>query len=122
MTDFNALHDRFETWNTCPDCGSRWQDEVPTPGLLHRTRLCDYCAMLQANASMLQALREVAADHIALMPDDAIPTCAFCSADEGCEHEPECTMTVVLAAIDQAEGRQPREGYIVGDGRETVQS
>lgn len=32
-----------ETWNTCPDCGKRWRDEVPTPGLIHRTRLCSSC-------------------------------------------------------------------------------
>lgn len=30
-----------ETWNTCPDCGKEWKDEVATPGLLHRTRRCD---------------------------------------------------------------------------------
>ena len=34
------------TWNTCPDCGVRWPDAVPTPGLLHRTRLCGPCASI----------------------------------------------------------------------------
>ena len=33
-----------QTWNTCSDCGKDWCDEVPTRGLLHRTRLCDNCA------------------------------------------------------------------------------
>lgn len=32
-----------ETWNDCPDCGKAWKDEVSTPGLIHRTRLCNEC-------------------------------------------------------------------------------
>jgi hypothetical protein len=32
-----------ETWNTCPECGKSWKDDISTPGLLHRTRLCDKC-------------------------------------------------------------------------------
>ena len=32
-----------ETWNTCPECGKYWKDEITIPGLLHRTRLCDKC-------------------------------------------------------------------------------
>jgi predicted nucleic acid-binding Zn ribbon protein len=32
-----------ETWNTCPDCGKNWKDEIAIPGLLHRTRLCKEC-------------------------------------------------------------------------------
>jgi hypothetical protein len=32
-----------ETWNTCPECGHEWADDAPTPGLLHRTRLCETC-------------------------------------------------------------------------------
>lgn len=34
-----------ETWNTCPSCGHDWKDEVATPGLIHRTRLCARCVM-----------------------------------------------------------------------------
>jgi hypothetical protein len=64
---------------------------------------------------MLQALREVAGDHVAILPGDQIPTCAFCSADEGSDHEAECTMNVVLAAIDLAEGREPKACYVVSD-------
>ena len=33
-----------ETWNTCPECFRKWRDFEPTPGLLHRTRLCSVCA------------------------------------------------------------------------------
>lgn len=32
-----------QTWNDCPSCGKVWHDEVATPGLIHRTRLCDKC-------------------------------------------------------------------------------
>ena len=32
-----------QTWNTCPSCGVNWKDEKATPGLLHRTRLCEKC-------------------------------------------------------------------------------
>lgn len=32
-----------QTWNTCPNCGKEWEDTVPTPGLIHRTRICDDC-------------------------------------------------------------------------------
>lgn len=32
-----------DTWNDCPECGKAWKDEIATPGLLHRTRLCDKC-------------------------------------------------------------------------------
>lgn len=32
-----------ETWNDCPECGKSWKDNIPTPGLLHRTRLCEKC-------------------------------------------------------------------------------
>lgn len=38
-----------ETWNTCPDCGKRWKDEVATPQVLHRTRLCDQCKIPTPN-------------------------------------------------------------------------
>jgi len=34
---------RYETANTCPACGDQWTDAIPTPGLLHRTRLCARC-------------------------------------------------------------------------------
>ena len=33
----------LDTWNDCPDCGAAWKDPVPTPGVLHRTRLCVEC-------------------------------------------------------------------------------
>lgn len=32
-----------QTWNSCPDCNRQWRDLEPTPGLLHRTRLCPTC-------------------------------------------------------------------------------
>lgn len=32
-----------ETWNDCPECLKNWKDKQPTPGLLHRTRLCITC-------------------------------------------------------------------------------
>ncbi len=32
-----------ETWNSCPMCGHTWKDNVPTPRLLHRVRICDKC-------------------------------------------------------------------------------
>lgn len=35
-----------ETWNDCPQCGEAWKDEKPTPGLLHRTVLCDLCKQI----------------------------------------------------------------------------
>lgn len=34
---------KHETWNTCPDCGQKWRDPEPTPGILHRTRVCAIC-------------------------------------------------------------------------------
>lgn len=35
--------DNHQTWNDCPNCGLAWKDDEPTPGLLHRTRLCASC-------------------------------------------------------------------------------
>jgi hypothetical protein len=35
-----------ETWNDCPQCGEAWKDPKPTPGLLHRTVLCDLCKQI----------------------------------------------------------------------------
>ncbi len=32
-----------QTSNSCPDCGKEWMDKVPTPGLLHKLRICDEC-------------------------------------------------------------------------------
>src|SRR5262245_38313178 len=32
-----------QTWNDCPRCRKTWKDEIPTPGLIHRTRLCEEC-------------------------------------------------------------------------------
>lgn len=39
----------LETWNDCPKCGKAWKDKIPTPGLLHRTRLCDRCSSRKAD-------------------------------------------------------------------------
>lgn len=38
-----------ETWNTCPSCNHSWKDKVATPGLLHRTRLCENCRVKVEN-------------------------------------------------------------------------
>ena len=38
----NIIKDN-DTWNTCPKCYKDWKDEIATPGLLHRTKLCDKC-------------------------------------------------------------------------------
>lgn len=71
-------------------------------------------AMLFAAApEMLQALREIEGDHILVEHPGAIPICTFCSADEGEEHEPECTMRGVLDALDKAAGCEPRQVYVV---------
>lgn len=35
----------LETWNTCPDCGTKWKDKIRIEGILHRTRLCDACIL-----------------------------------------------------------------------------
>jgi hypothetical protein len=43
-SDITAPIVDHQTWNTCPDCGRGWPDPTPTPGLLHRTRLCASCA------------------------------------------------------------------------------
>ncbi len=48
MGNFNKeIHSPIETneqtWNDCPECGKAWKDKFPTPGLLHRTRLCHEC-------------------------------------------------------------------------------
>jgi hypothetical protein len=32
-----------DTWNDCPKCGKFWKDRIATPGLIHKTRLCDEC-------------------------------------------------------------------------------
>lgn len=32
-----------QTSNTCIECGKQWIDEIPTPGVLHRTILCPEC-------------------------------------------------------------------------------
>lgn len=45
-----AMQDN-QTWNDCPDCGKSWKDRIPTPGLLHRTRLCEECKRKQTNRS-----------------------------------------------------------------------
>jgi hypothetical protein len=31
------------TTNNCLRCGKQWVDETPTPGLIHRTMLCENC-------------------------------------------------------------------------------
>ena len=32
-----------ETWNDCIGCGKGWKDQNPTPGLIHRSTLCERC-------------------------------------------------------------------------------
>ena len=32
-----------QTWNTCQYCNKSWEDEIPTPGLLHRSVVCKSC-------------------------------------------------------------------------------
>jgi hypothetical protein len=32
-----------DTWNTCPECEISWKDRSPTPGVIHRVRLCSSC-------------------------------------------------------------------------------
>lgn len=38
-----------QTSNSCPDCGKQWLDEIPTPGIIHRTRLCKECIKEHGN-------------------------------------------------------------------------
>lgn len=71
--------------------------------------------VIAATPAMLQALREVAGDHILQEHPGATPMCSFCAVDQGEQHEYECTMVSVLRALDLAEGRFPRECYVVGD-------
>jgi hypothetical protein len=40
-----------QTWNDCPKCGKAWPDEFATPGVIHRTRLCDDCAKKKTDCS-----------------------------------------------------------------------
>lgn len=69
-------------------------------------------SVLAASSEMLQALREVEGACYALdasfedrdSGNDA-PHCAFCGHTEGKPHDPDCTMTFVLAAIALAVGR-----------------
>ena len=32
-----------ETWHDCPQCGKSWKDTIATPGLIHKTIICDEC-------------------------------------------------------------------------------
>lgn len=41
--EIRALIKDNQTWNTCPYCSKVWKDEIPIPGLLHRTRICNPC-------------------------------------------------------------------------------
>lgn len=41
-----------DTYNTCPDCDTGWKDAEPTPGILHRTRICDACRQRSAETSL----------------------------------------------------------------------
>ena len=41
------------TSNTCPECGGKWRDEIATPGVQHRTRLCIVCADIENYAKGL---------------------------------------------------------------------
>lgn len=65
--------------------------------------------MIQQHGELLQALREVEGDHIYLNLDErpGHEECIFCLAENG-EHEPECTMRFVFAAIAAAEGKSGR--------------
>ena len=40
-----------ETWYTCPDCRKIWRDEVATPGIIHRLRLCEDCYQVHQHDS-----------------------------------------------------------------------
>ncbi|HYV51911.1 MAG TPA: hypothetical protein VE971_01340 [Candidatus Eisenbacteria bacterium] len=42
-----------QTWNTCPKCLKDWQDFHATPGLLHRTRICDECLRKGVNQNAI---------------------------------------------------------------------
>lgn len=44
-------HGTRVTWNTCPECGRRWKDEIATPGVLHRTQICKPCQHRAEDAS-----------------------------------------------------------------------
>jgi hypothetical protein len=33
-----------ETWNSCVVCSRVWKDTIPTPGVLHRSVMCDICS------------------------------------------------------------------------------
>lgn len=39
----SALGSSLETWNDCVVCGKVWRDDIPTPGVLHRTVVCKEC-------------------------------------------------------------------------------
>jgi hypothetical protein len=41
-----------QTSNTCPSCGKQWIDKVVTPGIIHRTKLCDAC-MVKKNGNKM---------------------------------------------------------------------
>ena len=38
-----------ETWNTCYGCNKSWRDDIPIPGLIHRTVLCKSCLYKSRN-------------------------------------------------------------------------
>ncbi len=59
MTDHEALQERFQTWNTCPECGQEWPSANPTPGVVHRTALCLTCVeKLGARAAAAASLND----------------------------------------------------------------
>lgn len=41
--DITTPYSNIQTGNTCPECGKQWLDDKPTPGIIHRTRLCEEC-------------------------------------------------------------------------------
>lgn len=47
-----------QTWNDCPSCGLNWQDIVPTPGVIHRTRYCDDCNLKKQSNPIYRRIRK----------------------------------------------------------------
>lgn len=56
----------YQTWNTCPDCGHSWPEAVTTPGLLHRTRLCQTCAapFRSSNGHLVRLVHSAVCDEL----------------------------------------------------------
>ncbi len=43
LEDIHAPMTNNDTWNHCVKCGKDWKDKIATPGLLHRTTICEDC-------------------------------------------------------------------------------